>query len=78
MCFAGPLIDDAHYDPDMEGYRVGDLVKVFAMPGWFRDNISFIEELQTIHDTETNWPADRMEIILELFAAERGLTMPAV
>ena len=46
MCFAGPLIDNTHYDPDMEGYRVGDLVKVFAMPDWFRDNISFIELLR--------------------------------
>jgi hypothetical protein len=47
------------------------------MPGWFRDNVSFIEELQTIHDTETNWAGDRMEMILELFAAERGVEMPA-
>ena len=48
------------------------------MPAWFRDNIDFIEELQAIHDTETNWPGDRMDMILELFAAERGMTMPSV
>ena len=42
----------------MEGYRVRELLKVFAMPAWFRDNIDFIEELQTIHDTETNWGDD--------------------
>jgi hypothetical protein len=77
MCFAGPLIDDAHYDPNMEGYRVHDLLKAFAMPAWFRDNVGFIEELQTLHDTETNWAGDRMEMVLELFAAERGLEMPA-
>jgi hypothetical protein len=62
----------------MEGYRVRDLLRVFAMPAWFRDNIGFIEELQTIHDTETNWPGDRMEMILELFAAERRMTIPSV
>ena len=78
MCFAGLLIGDAHYDRDMEGYRVRDLLKIFALPTWFQDNINFIEELQTIHDTETNWPVDRMGIVLELFATERGLTMTAV
>lgn len=76
MCFAGRLIDDAYYDPEMEGYRVHDLLKVFAVPAWFHDNVSFIEELQMLHDTETNWDGDRMEIILELFAVERGLEMP--
>lgn len=25
------------------------------MPAWFRENIDLIEELQAIHDTETNW-----------------------
>ncbi len=65
------------YDPDMEGYRVRDLLKVFAMPTWFVDNLDFIEALQMIHDTETNWPSGRMGMILELFAAECGLTMPA-
>ena len=78
VCFVGALIDDDWYDLDMEGYRVRDLLKVFAMPAWFRDNIGFIEELQAIHDTETNWPGDRMEMILELFAAERRMTMPSV
>jgi hypothetical protein len=78
MCFAGLLIDDTHYDRDMEGYRVRDLLKIFALPTWFQDNINFIEELQTFHDTETNWPVGRMDIVLELFATERGLTMPAV
>jgi hypothetical protein len=77
MCFAGPLIDNTHYDPDMEGYRVRDLLKVFAMPAWFRDNISFIEELQTIHDTEANWRGDRMQTILEMFATEHSLRMPS-
>jgi hypothetical protein len=77
MCFAGPLIDDTHYNPDMEGYRVRDLLKVFAMPTWFHDNIDFIEELQKIHDMETNWPVGRMDMILGLFAAERGLTLPS-
>jgi hypothetical protein len=71
------LIDDARYDPDMEGYRVRDLLNVFAMPTWFHDNIDFIEELQTIHDTETNWPVGRMDMILGLFAVERGLTIPS-
>ena len=53
MCFAGLLIDDTHYSREMERYRVRDLPVVFTMPAWFRDNISFIEELQTVHDTET-------------------------
>jgi hypothetical protein len=79
MCFVGRLIDDAHYvdgDDGMEGYRVHDLVKLFAMPQWFRDNLDFIKDLQDIHDTETNWPDGRMDIVLELFAEERGLKMP--
>ena len=50
---------------------------VFTMPAWFRDNISFIEELQTVHDTETNWLGDRMETILMMFAADHGLRMPS-
>jgi hypothetical protein len=78
VCFVGALIDDDWYDSEMEGYRVRDLLRVFAMPACFRDNIGFIEELQTIHDTETNWPGDRMEMILELFAAERRMTIPSV
>jgi hypothetical protein len=78
MCFVGALIDDDWYDSDMEGYRVRDLVKVFAMPAWFRENIDFIEELQAIHDNEASWPGDRMEMILELFGAERGMTLPSV
>jgi hypothetical protein len=79
MCFVGALIDDAHYvdaEDGMEGYRVHDLVKLFAMPRWFRDNLNFIKDLQDIHDTETNWPNGRMDIVLELFAEERGLKMP--
>ena len=75
-CFVHPLIDDEHYDPDMEGYKVRDLIKRFAMPAWFRENIGLIEELQAIHDTETNWVGDRMEKILEMFSTDRGLTMP--
>lgn len=78
MCFVGALIDHDWYDSEMEGYRVRDLVKVFAMPAWFRENIDFIEELQAIHDNETSWPGDRMEMILELFGAERGMTLPSV
>ncbi len=67
-----------HYDPEMEGYRIRELLKIFAMPKWFRDNLDFLEELQSIHDTQTNWDApNRMEMVLELFAAERGLSMSA-
>ena len=43
------------------------------MPIWFRDNIVFIEDLQTPPRRRIpNWPAGRMDTILELFAAERG------
>jgi hypothetical protein len=76
MCFVGPLIENDQYDPGMEGYHARDLPKLFAMPQWFRTNIEFITDLQNIHDTESNWPNGRMDIVLELFAAERGLTMP--
>jgi hypothetical protein len=78
MCFVGALIDHDWYDSEMEGYRVRELLNVSAMPAWFRDNLGFIEELQTIHDTRTNWPSDHMEMILEMFAAERGMTIPSV
>ena len=74
-CFAGALIDDAHYDPDMEGFRAGDMLKYFSLPAWFRENISFINDIQRIHDTEENWPV--MDMVLEMFAVERGLRMPA-
>ncbi len=76
-CFVGALIDDAHYDREMEGYLVYDLLKVIEMPGWFRENAGFIAEIQFLHDTPSNWSAGRMDMVLELFAAERGLTMPA-
>lgn len=77
MCFASSLIDSTHYVPDMEGHPVRDVIKAFTAPAWFRDNISFIEKLQTIHDTKTNWLGDRMETILKMFAADHGLRMPS-
>jgi hypothetical protein len=77
MCFIGPLIDDAHYDTNMEGYRVRDLMKMFAMPAWFVEHLDFIRDIQSLHDAETNWPDRRMEMVLEMFAAERELRMPA-
>jgi hypothetical protein len=51
------------------------LPKHFALPDWFKTNISFIAELQRIHDAETNWRSDRMDAVLEAFAAEHGLEM---
>jgi hypothetical protein len=76
-CFTGALIEDARYAPDMEGFLAHDLVEVFAMPAWFLANLDFISDLQNVHDTETNWPNGRMDMVLELFAAEHGLRMPA-
>lgn len=76
MCFVGPLIE-AHYTPCMEGHPVRELLKLFVMPSWFRIHIDFIEELQRIHDNETNWGLGVMDMVLEMFAADRGLTMPA-
>jgi hypothetical protein len=77
-CFIGALIGPAHYDPDMEGYPVRALLKVFSMPAWFRDNIDLIEGLQNVHDTATNWWPGRMDMVLDLFAEERGLMMPKI
>lgn len=76
MCLASSLIDDARYNANMAGCYVRDILKVFAMPAWFQDNIDFIEELQAFRDTEANWPDGRMDMALGLFAAERGLTIP--
>jgi hypothetical protein len=59
----------------MEGIPVSLLPKHFALPDWFKTNISFIAELQRIHDAETNWRSDRMDAVLEAFAAEHGLEM---
>jgi hypothetical protein len=75
-CFIGALIDDADYDPEMEGLKVRELMNWLPVSQWFCDNIDLIEDLQNIHDTETNWPDGRMDMVLELFAAERGLKMP--
>ncbi|MBV8795984.1 MAG: hypothetical protein JO136_13715 [Hyphomicrobiales bacterium] len=75
-CFIGPLIGDRHYDPTMEGHPVRELMKIFAMPAWFRIHIDFIEELQRIHDNETNWGDGIMDMVLEMFAEKRGLEMP--
>jgi hypothetical protein len=75
-CFIGPLIG-AEYDRMMEGRPVRELVTRFAVPTWFCRNLGFIEELQRIHDNETNWGDGIMPMVLEMFAAERGLTMPA-
>ena len=37
-----------------------------------------IEEAPTIRDTDANWPDGRVDMILELFAAACGLTIPGV
>jgi hypothetical protein len=71
------LIGDEHYDSTMEGHPVRELPKIFAMPVWFRVHVDFIEELQRIHDNETNWGEGIMDMALEKFAEERGLEMPA-
>jgi hypothetical protein len=76
-CFIGPLIGDEHYDPTMEGHPIRELMKIFATPVWFRIHVDFIEELQRIHDNETNWGDGIMDMVLEMFAEERGLEMPA-
>jgi hypothetical protein len=75
-CFIGPLIGDEHYDPTMEGHPVRELLKIFAMPVWFRIHVDFIEELQRIRDNETNWGEGIMDMALETFAEERGLEIP--
>lgn len=75
-CFVGPLIGDEHYDPSMEGHPVRELLNTFAMPVWFRIHVDFIEELQRIHDNETNWGDSIMDMVLETFADEHGLRMP--
>jgi hypothetical protein len=77
-CFIGALIDDALYEPRMEGMSACSLLHVFDMPEWFRESADFIEELQKLHDTKSNWPAERMDMVLELFAKERGLDMVKV
>jgi hypothetical protein len=37
-----------------------------------------IEEARTIRETDANWPDGRADMILELFAAARELTIPGV
>jgi len=74
-CLVGLLIDDA-YDPKMEGYRVRDLSRVFVLPEFFRDNIDFLEDLQNLHDDESNWIDGRLDAAMEALAAQRGLGMP--
>lgn len=74
-CFGGALIDDEHYDKRMEGLEVDLLVTHFPLPKWFRANAKFIRELQYIHDNRANWIEGRMEMVLALFATERGLTL---
>ena len=76
-CFIGPLIGDEHYDPAMEGHPVRELLKIFPMPVWFRIHVDFVEELQRIHDNESNWGEGIMDMVLEMFADEHGLRMPA-
>jgi hypothetical protein len=76
-CFIGPLIGDEHYDPTLEGHPVRELLKIFAMPIWFRIHVDFIEELQRIHDNETNWVDGIMDMVLEMFAEDHDLRMPA-
>ena len=75
MCFAGALIDEESYRPEMEGHYVRDLVKLFRLPAWFLDNIELIADLQRLHDTASSWTVG-MDTALEIFAAERGLAMP--
>ena len=74
----GALLHEEFYAPEMEGVSFKSLLKAgHPFPQWMRDNAKFIGEIQQIHDSVGNWSDNRMPMILELFAAERGLTMPA-
>ena len=77
-CFVGALISDDYYSPEMEGSSLPSLLDAgYQFPQWIMDNSDFISILQNLHDIPGNWSDNRMPMILELFAAERGLTMPA-
>jgi hypothetical protein len=76
-CFIGALIDDEHFDPLMEGYRVKELAERFPMPNWFVANLDLIEKLQILHDHPGNWHSGVMEVQFKRLANERHLTIPA-
>lgn len=78
-CLIGALIDDEHFHPEVQGFRKAQAVayNIAPRPIWFRENVVFLEDLQRRHDAASNWPAGRMDTVLKLLAAERGLTMPA-
>lgn len=68
-CAVGCLIPEDKYSPDIEGKGVHGVNTVCNM-GWVYDDISFLCDLQTIHD-ET--PVDMWPDALKTFARDRDL-----
>lgn len=50
MCAVGCLIPDSVYKVDMEGYRVGRIVKDFILPDYIKNNVKMLRSLQNVHD----------------------------
>lgn len=61
-CAVGVLIPDDMYDPDMDKFG-GDGTSIDCIlhkypdkvPEWFHENSVFLESLQDIHDSASNW-----------------------
>ena len=67
-CAAGCLIPDDIYDPKMEGTRYHGLIPKYAFPN---EHVYLIEELQSIHDSESvkDWKEQ-----LNILAKKNNLT----
>lgn len=74
-CWVGALMSDEEAARALlMGVKM--LIDTGASPTWMVPHRDFLADIQAIHDTTTNWDEGRMPMVLEMFAAERGLVMP--
>jgi hypothetical protein len=72
-CWVGALMTEAEAR-GMPDKSIQYAIDSGAAPSWMKEHKSFLKELQFMHD---NGDYDNMPMVLEMFAAEHGLVMPA-
>jgi len=75
-CAVGHLIPDSIYKSDMEGHGVTNIVLHKGLEA-FRGTLMFsaLTRMQSLHDTSID--CNDMKERFEVYAVERGLTIPA-
>jgi hypothetical protein len=78
-CAVGVLIPDSEYDPKIEGLGVkriaeDKIVHLSILDGASAEDIWFLNDLQTCHDTAYDF--ENMKLMLIDLAGKRGLQIP--